>query len=176
MKQKATVQEHHMLLSRLQQLPRKILLLHGTENIPEFVLHELCHEKCFNVHKAAYFVDNPDFDCLKGVAGINHNEGVIKEDIWSNSDRFSQKMKASQFNQKVRGILHKSVHNRHLHENDLFSLLAREVGMQHPKLYHWDMKYDNHGLLIIEDDDDNHVWKDEYLSNSVYLFGFCPVH
>ena len=114
MNQNATIQEHHTLLSNLQQLPRKILLLPGTYNVPEFVLHELCNEKCFNVHKAAYFVDNPDFDCLKGVAGINHEEGVIKDDIWSDPDRFSEKMKASPFNQKVRSVLHQSAHKKHL--------------------------------------------------------------
>lgn len=176
MKHNPNLQEHHTLLSNLQELPRKILLLHGTDNVPEFVLHELCHEKCFNVHKAAYFVDNPDFDCLKGVAGINHAEGIVKEDIWTNPDQFSQKMKSSPFNKQVREFMHESAHRKQLQEAQLTALLAEKLGMQHPRLFQWNMKHDNHGLLIIEEEDDNHVWHDDYLVNSIHLFGFCPVH
>jgi len=176
MKHKATIQQHHALLSNLQQLPRKMLLLYGADNIPEFVLHELCHEKCFNIHKAAYFVDNPDFDCLKGVVGINHKEGIVNDDIWHDPDRFSQNMKASSFNQKVRSILQQSAYKKNLQESDLIQLLAYQLSMDHPKLFYWNMKHDNHGVLIIQEEDDNHVWDENYLANSVYLLGFCPIH
>lgn len=175
MKRKATIQEHHELLSNLQELPRKMLLLYGMDNIPGFVLHELCHKNCFNIHKAAYFIDNPDFDCLKGVAGINHEEGVIESDIWDNPDKFSQRMKTSPFNKKVRNIFQKSARNKHL-ENDIAHLLSQQLEMKQPKVFHWNMKHDNHGLLIMEDEEDNHIWDDKYLLNSIHLLGFCPVH
>ena len=61
---------HYTILNTLSKLPRKMLSLKGQENVTEFVLHELCHKNCFNLDKAAYFVDNPDFDCLKGMAGF----------------------------------------------------------------------------------------------------------
>ena len=48
--------------------------------------------------------------------------------------------------------------------------------MKQPKVFHWNMKHDNHGLLIMEDEEDNHVWDDKYLLNSIHLLGFCPVH
>lgn len=176
MKPKATIQQQHTLLSNLQELPRKMLLLHGVDNITEFVLHELCQEKCFNIHKAAYFVDNPDFDCLKGVAGIDHEEGFIGNDIWHNPDNFSEHMKKSSFNKKVRNITQQSVQNKYLEEHALTYLLAQQLGMDQPKLFHWNMKHDNHGLLIIENKGDNHVWDDNYLLNSIHLLAFCPIH
>ena len=56
---------------RLADLPKRMVPLYDLEaigNIPEFVLHDLCHEDCFNLKKAAFLVDNPDFDSLQGVA------------------------------------------------------------------------------------------------------------
>lgn len=176
MKPKPTIHEHYEQLSQLHQLPRKILLLHGTENMPEFVLHELCHEKCFNVHKAAYFVDNPDFDCLKGVAGINRDEVVGAEDIWAHPDHFAEVMKASSFNQEVRNFMGQSVHKKQMAEGDITHMLADLLHMNHPRLFCWAMKHDNHGFFIIEDDDANRIWDDGQLLNSVHLLGFCPVH
>ena len=69
MKPNSLNDKHIDILDKLCHLPRKILSLHGHDNITELILHELCNEQCFNLEKAAYFIDNPDFDCFKGVAG-----------------------------------------------------------------------------------------------------------
>ena len=47
----------------------------------EFVLHDICNPNCFNLQKAAFLVDNPDFDCLKGVAGFSADEAYQKHDL-----------------------------------------------------------------------------------------------
>lgn len=65
---------HKQVLVCLSCLPHKMLSVHGLSNATEFVLHELCQSSCFNLKKAAYFVDNPDFDRLQGVAGFNKEE------------------------------------------------------------------------------------------------------
>ena len=64
----------HNVLHHLTHLPRKIVSLNGAENLTEFVLHDLCQSRCFNLPKAAYFVNNPDFNCIKGVAGVHADE------------------------------------------------------------------------------------------------------
>ena len=61
----------------------------NVENMIEFVLHCLCSEDCFNMPKAAYFVDNIDFNCLKGIAGYNHLEKYKEPGIWSKPENFS---------------------------------------------------------------------------------------
>ena len=65
-----TLERQNRMLHHLAQLPRLMIDVHGRDNISEFILHELCSEPCFNLRKAAYLVDNPDFNCLRGVAGF----------------------------------------------------------------------------------------------------------
>src|ERR1700691_4148672 len=97
------LQRQCKMLSCLAALPKRILSLHGEDNVTEFVLHDLCHQDCFNLNKAAYFVDNPDFNCSKGVAGFSRDEPFNEcEVIWSKADAFSEHMKKSAFNQRVR--------------------------------------------------------------------------
>jgi predicted SprT family Zn-dependent metalloprotease len=81
------IQKQHALLSNLVQLPHKIVQLHGNEYLPEFVLHELSHEQCFDLSKVAYFVDNADFNCMKGVAGIDRADHY-RESIWDNPQEY----------------------------------------------------------------------------------------
>jgi len=70
MSQEELLKRQHDLFKNLSSLPRMILVCNGCENIFELLLHDLCHPTCFNLKKVAYFVDNPDFDCLQGVAGV----------------------------------------------------------------------------------------------------------
>ena len=92
----------HAILNHLSTLPQKLLSVHGTENVTEFVLHDLCSTHCFDLKKAAYLVDNPDFDCLKGVAGFSAEEAYPQDAIWETPELFIAHMKKSAFNNKVR--------------------------------------------------------------------------
>ena len=65
----------HDLLQKLSHLPKKIVALEGLEHTPSFVLHELCNESAFNLSKAAFFIDNPDFNHFKGIAGFDAAAG-----------------------------------------------------------------------------------------------------
>lgn len=168
---------HYAMLSRLSSLPRKMLSLKGHENITEFVLHELCNKQCFDLSKAAYFVDNPDFDCLKGVAGFCAVEAYNPEtNIWANPSAFSTHMQGSQFNQKVRTITHKSMRKDNKKDQEIVDRVARELNLQTPGYYSWDMKHDNHGLLIYErqckEGDSCDV---DSVLNGLSLLGFCPI-
>ena len=62
----------------LSILPQQILSHSWNENMSEFVLHEICNQSVLTT-KAAFLVDNPDFDCLKGVAGYSTDEAYATD-------------------------------------------------------------------------------------------------
>src|SRR5438445_11567888 len=108
MKPEMMMYRNAQIADSLRRLPRKMLQLHGLDNVTDFVLHELCSKDCFNMPKAAYFVDNPAFNCLKGVVGIAGTELQGVENIWANPDQFVQTVAQSPFNQKVRSFNYES--------------------------------------------------------------------
>lgn len=176
MKRKNMSSRSEHLLQCLAYLPQKMLSMHGTENLTEFVLHDLCNQECFNLSKAAYFIDNPDFNYLKGVAGFDDHEDFIPcADLWSHPERFSEHMKNCEFNQEVRKIEKSSIRLSHKPEKELVYELAQELGFQEPIYYCWDIKNDNYGLFIFEcaSDQENAIEKE--LLQGLYLLGFCPV-
>lgn len=176
MKHDEKLQRQHEVLRCLNGLPRMMLILKERDNIPEFVLHDLCHPNCFNLCKAAYFVDNPDFDCLRGVAGLSRDEVYFdKQTIWDKPDDFSNSMQASPFNQKVRTIEHSSLKRTNGSEQELVQELAQMLGITQPSACTWDMKYDNYGLLIFEKAAFDDTAVDEYLLNGVSILSFCPL-
>lgn len=184
MKHLESLERKNKLLQCLHCLPKKIILLHDTEheNVAEFVLHDLCTQNCFDFGKAAYLVNNPDFDCLKGVAGIcQHEEGFCMgiHDIWQQPEDFVKYMNKSSFNQKVR-----SIHQQSLRQNgqdqETIKNLAQTLGIKKPEYVSWHMKHGNDGVLLYEhnktcDDVHTHLVK-EHLPETVYFLGFCPIH
>lgn len=158
-------------------LPRKMITLHGNENVSEFVLHELCHEKCFNLKKAAYFIDNPDFDCLKGVAGVSLEERPLVDDIWQKPEEFSTYMRQSPFNQKVRSLSRPSAKKVSIEaDKELAIDVAHELGITNIGYCSWTGKHDNHGILVFEKGaPQEEVDRDELLSG-VSLLSFCPIY
>lgn len=155
-------------------LPEKLLLFHELENISEFILHALCDQNCFNLSKAAYFIDNHDFDHLKGIVGFDKNESYKDEkEIWDNRDNFSVHMKQCTFNQKVRTLNLKSTLKTEDKEKYLIEEVAKKLEIYNPSFYSWKIKYDNHGILIFETiSKDNYI--DHDLIKAVTLLGFCP--
>lgn len=175
--EKNMMNNHARVLDSLRRLPRKMLNVHGIDNMTEFVLHELSGKNCFNLQKAAYFIDNPDFNCLKGVVGVSHDELHNLDDIWSNPEAFTEYMAQSPFNTHVRSFLSTS-HKRHgeLYEKTAESL-AKELGLDSYGFYSWDMKHNNHGFLVCQKNNDHALNTDEdIIVDGLSLLGFCPVH
>lgn len=161
-------------LHLLNSIPRYIVQMHGVDNISEFVLHNICCSDCFNIRKAAYFVDNPAFNCLKGVVGYDQDEAYHEPlQIWNNAQAFSQHMKASQFNQKVRNCHQYSCKNCDVPDENLLQNIASDLGMDTFNYCTWEMKHENHGYLIYQKNDDNH--EQEELLNGLTLLSFCPI-
>lgn len=161
-------------LQILASLPKHMLRMHGQENISEFVLHELACKNCFNFSKAAYFVDNPAFNCLKGIAGYAQDEACeLSVSIWHNPDAFSQHMRTAPFNMKVRSCMQHSCKNCEIADEEVLGELAHKLDMNPFNYYTWDMKHDNHGYLLYQPCGDHP--DQDHLSNGLSLLGFCPI-
>jgi hypothetical protein len=175
MKPKEKLQRQHEVLRYLSGLPRLMLMLKERDNVPEFVLHDLCHPTCFNLNKAAYFIDNPDFNCLRGVVGLSRDEVKFdKQIIWDNPEEFSYSMQSSPFNQKVRDI-ERSSSKMNGSEEEIVQELAHLLGIVQPSACTWNMKHDNYGLLVFEKAAFDDTAVDEYLINGVSMLSFCPI-
>lgn len=164
------------MLNYLSHLPRKMLLLHDIDAIAELVLHELCSERCFNLNKAVYFIDNPDFDCMKGVAGFSRDEAFNHgAGMWDDPHAFTQYIKDAPFNKKVRSMQRCSMKRNETADNDMMRSLAEECAITSPQCHVWDMKHHNRGVFIYEKPTDE-CDVDEYIQNGVCLLSFCPVN
>ncbi len=177
MKSNETFERQRRVLGCLSSLPRKIMSVHERENVPEFILHDICNEHCFNIIRAAYFVENPDFKCVKGVAGFCREEAYNALDhVWDDPQAFAQFMKNSLFNQKVRSLMFD-----HLASDDALSQhvqqhIAPQLGFAHPSWCTWDLKHYNHGLIVYEKADLQDEVFDQHFMNSLYLLGFCAIY
>ncbi len=168
---------HKKLLHSLSKLPKNILNLHHLDNVPEFVLHGLCNKNCFNLNKAAYFVENPDFDIIKGVAGFNKDESIDDYDkIWADPESFTKLMRKSAFNKKVRDFDSKSIKRSKKSYHNLINQISEKLGFHKPGYCMWDMKHYNHGLVVYEKDFELSDLFDDNFANSLYLLSFCPIH
>ena len=165
------------VVDRLRRLPRKMMLLHGLDNVTEFVLHDLASKHCFDLNKAAYFIDNPDFNCFKGVVGISQADVHAIEDIWGNPTAFTEHMLTSPFNQHVRSFAYKSNKKNNESYQKVAEVLAQELGLMDYHFYSWDMKHDNHGFLVCEKNNHiNNEIDDDTMIDGLSLLSFCPVH
>jgi len=165
----------HAVLSHLNHIAPHMLRLKDQENLTEFVLHELCSDRCFNIDKAAYFIDNPDFNCLRGVAGFSRQDEYPPHcSIWDSPQEFSSHMSQASFNQKVRGINRESIRKSATDDAHLVKQMAHELGFKSYSYYSWDMRHDNHAILLFELPRVTDV-SDVYVKNGMTLLSFCPL-
>jgi hypothetical protein len=171
--------KHEMQLQivrRLLGLPHSIVSVHGRENVPEFVLHEICTEECFNIPKAAYFVDNPDFDTFRGVCGYSDDEQfVVEGNIWAAPDDFTNHMSQAKFNKAVREKEGVSPRHKCACDEEIVDEIAQELGIKDPWFHSWPLKYGNHGLLIFEADETVLGNMKEDIHCACHMLSMCPV-
>jgi len=167
----------HAVLGCLSAIPKKMLRSHGMNNISSLVLYDLCHENCFNVKKAAYFVDNPDFNICKGVAGYHRSESYYDiSDAWSEPETFELIMNSCPFNAQVQTFEKNNLHVNGNGNADILDAISRHCLFENPHLVSWDMKHDNIGLLVYEQTDSESLSElEEHLYHGLHLFGFCPL-
>jgi hypothetical protein len=162
------------LFERLGTLPRKILSVHDHQVVTNLALHDLCGSACFNLKRAAYLVDNPDFDCCRGVAGYSDDEPAVDiERAWGDPDNFEQQMKRSPFNQKVRDLSYASVTKNNV--DYVVKELGRQLGITHPSYRTWRIRNGNFGVLLFEQKDQGDTACADRLEDGLSILGFCPL-
>jgi hypothetical protein len=171
------LRNNQRLLSYLAHLPKKIVSLEGIEHTPAFVLHELCNENCFNLSKAAFFADSPDFNSLKGIAGFDGQEQFGKPEVmWQEPQSFIAHLNSkAHFNTQVRQVNKFSLFKNGTMSNEQAQELAKQLGFQNPAFASWQMKHDNFGFLVYEHQNQLLDGIQEQLDNSLYLLNFCPL-
>ena len=164
------------LLKHLGNLRKMIVSNHELDNLSEFVLHDLCTQSCFNLNKAAYFINNPDFRCLQGISGYHDKDlqGIVGNS-WNNPKLFMSQMQNSPFNQKVRNNCTTNFEKGKASEKYMADKLADELEIKNPLYITWDLKHANNGLFIYEAPEQEVSHVREHLFDSLYYFGFCPV-
>jgi hypothetical protein len=138
---------------KLLGLPSKILQYHDIEALPQIVLHDMSHDDVFGLDKAVYLVDNPDFDCLKGVAGFSKDECKFhREDVWHSPQEFDKEMKNAVYNARMQQFLRNGIKRNDVdtHDPEDLAELGHFLGMQNPSFMSWRMRHGNHGILIFE--------------------------
>jgi hypothetical protein len=173
MKHTDLVTRRHHLLYRLSCLPAKIVAAHDQAHLAELVLYELSQKDCFNFDKAAFFIDNPDFDCLKGMAGVS---GIGELDVWQEKENFLKCMEASAFNKAVRAISSCSIEKSGKTVEADLRRLADSLSFRNPGWHVFKIKHGNIGLLVFEkqDEQDTQIVKD-HLDAGASLLAFCPI-
>lgn len=162
-----------LLIQAVSCLPKKILGMHGRDNISEFVLQEL--GMGFDLARAAYVVDNPDFDCLKGIVGFDRGQAYISDSsIWQDPEPFTAHMRSAAYNQQVRNFTTNSFIKKGAVESEIVKSIADDLGFKNPLFYAWPIKYDNHGLLLYEKSEQGQCDCD-YLLDGLCLLGLCPI-
>lgn len=167
--------KENMLLHRLGGVSQNMIKNHKLENLSEFVLYDLCAGDLFDISKAAYFVNNSDFACMKGVVGHSHQHKFNQPSGWNSQKEFIAHMKQSDFNNRVRAISDKSfkAHEMNLSDKRMRSL-ADQLEIENPACHVWDMKYDNQGFLLYEKPQFMQEI-DEHMQHFVPMLSFCSV-
>lgn len=166
------------LLQHFGNIRKMMIHNHELDNLSEFVLHDLCTGPCFQVNKAAYFINNPDFDLVRGISGYYQQEPNVQvNDIWNNQKQFIAGMQGSTFNKKVRSHnLQGSFERGKNSEKYIIDKLADQLEINNPAYHIWNLKHANHGLLIYEPVVTDVQEVQDHLLDSFYYLGFCPIY
>ena len=169
---------NNLLVENLLGLPEKILKFYYLDDLSQMVLHHISCDDCFGLDKSAYFIDNPDFDHLQGVAGFSKDESVYhNSDFWKDPANIKDKIKDTSFLNKIRRYLDTSFARKKIdfHNSREILELGNKIGIKHPDFCCWEMKHGNYGLLIFESKSPLSVEKKKILKDVAPLLSFCPI-
>ena len=167
---------HEAILRFFTHLPKQILKLHEIENVTEYVLHSLCEEGCLNFTKAAYFIDNPDFNFMKGIAGFDKADEIYTcESAIAEDGSIITERSNCDYSQKVREITISSPKRNGESPEKAIERLVETLEMSNPLCHSWNIKHDNYGILIYECADETEKKFHEEFLHGLSILGFCPV-
>lgn len=169
-------QDRVYALQSLLAIPHKILSRHDIENIAEYVLYELCHNDCLELNRAAYFVDNPDFNQFKGIAGISRDEHQAENYcIWNDSEKFCRLMQNSPFNGKVKNITVQSQKRSKQTESEFIDIIAKQLDVKNHEFHVLDIRHGNRGFFMYQPVKNHSKEMQSLIADAVSFLAFCPL-
>jgi hypothetical protein len=158
-------------------LTNKIATHSDFEGLPQMVLHEIGRQENMGLKRASFFIESPDFNCMKGVAGFCKNEASYNgEDLWQDPSSFYQQMSGAQFHSKAKSISRESFSTNEKGEYcaEEIKSFGKEIGIENPNYFSWEMKNGNRGILIYEEDGEAQTENSkEVLEHISTLLGLC---
>ena len=173
-------EHYNRLVENISILPHRILRNYDVDGLSQMILHDLCNDvNGFGFKRAAYLVDNPDFDHIVGSAGFCNKEvGFYDPSLWKDSVSFNQEISKATFHNDVRKFLKNSLKRKDINLNDSDDLLelGRLLGIDNTKYFSWNMKYGNHGIIIYDPVESSlPEWKKEMFNNATALLSVVSV-
>lgn len=166
--------DHYEALLRLGGIPEKMIMTHGCENLAEFVLHTLCKDPSLALTRAAFFLDNPDFNCFKGIVGVCNKEHFQHDDTWNHVTDFSNHMRNAAFNQAVRSVSRDSILRTGAQWARCAEEIAHEVAVENHGFQTFAVKHGNTGLLVFTPSELSEHSR-AMINAGTALLGLCPV-
>lgn len=162
------------ILSKIRSVTQYIAQHHDCTHLAASVLHELCDPACFPLQRVAYFIDNPDFDRLQGVAGIDASHRIHHSSIWQEQEAFAQYLERHTFHQNVRSITWGSAHKRNQKIPEAIEEMAQIIAVSEPSWHIFPAKHGNTGILIFQPHQTLDIMND-YIAIGSSLLGLCPI-
>jgi hypothetical protein len=156
------------LLYHVGSLPKLMVNNHMRDNLAAFVLHELCSQKGFGLGKAAYFINNPDFKCIKGIGGY-HNAEAYNGATWENDADFMKHLEQAAFHNKIRQYQESNSGKLSV------DALQDQFEFDQAEAHVLNLKHDNQGIFLFEKKDHDKL-VDDHLLDFVHYLSFCPVY
>lgn len=165
---------HLSTVDNIIEIPQKILEFHHKAGLTDFVLQKIASDKCFSFNRAAYLVDNPDFNFLKGICGFCKNSNP--DNFSTITDQLLQQISKADYNNKVKTFQKTSLkaNNIDLKSSQTLSELSYALEIPNPQVYSWDLKNNNFGILIFKSEIDHCCdWKKNLLEKVTAFLGMC---
>jgi len=167
-------EQHYSALLRLATLPERMVQRHECENLAELILHELVDPSCHLFEKAAFFVDNPDFDCCKGITGLARADRLQSDIMQTDHGTFSEHMRHNAFNKAVRNVTCHSGLKKGTPWPQRADELGKKISLQGHSWYVFPVKYGNTGVLLYQPHEHTEDMQ-EWLAMGAALLALCPV-
>lgn len=147
------------IFSCLIQLPKQILSHSNVEGLHGLILKYLASKKFFNFDKAAYFLDNPSFNCSKGIAGFHLKDFKDDEewlDLWECPEKQNKCIEKAEYNQKIKNLSCNSLSIlAKKSEQSLLNFAKQKLEIKQPSFLFSNVKNGNVGILFYEDNKKN---------------------
>lgn len=161
------------LMNLFYQIPHKIMKHHDVEGVAQLVLADVSRNLGFK--RASYLIDNPDFGCLKGIAGFCQNQNN-NDDFWQDPQNALKVADQAAFHASIKQFLHESMQRTQgVCALDDLKKLGNILGISQPRVHTWKMRHGNTGILIYEKGEQG-TDAEEILERATALLGLCPIH